>query len=341
MKSLFEELYNEDDNFEDNPNLDNDKDDLTDEGLKDEKEEDDPQEEVEEEQEENQEEDNPEDDTVQAFYDYLRDNDLIDEIEGFKGDPTQLQEHLNKLPEVYLNKALSVLHKDGAELFNYVVALGEKADRTELKKFFDTYIDQETDVDLSDEDEAYKFLEERLGKKKEFKDPAKLAFYLDSLVEDGTISDLAKEINDDEKEEREKGKQAIVEAQKAQQLADQEAQKEFTQNIIAELDSYKWKREKKEEIVRNLDQREASRKNALIAKSPKALIQLADIYSKFNEKTGEFDFSDFETKAKSKQAVQQKEELDRSKVTSYINKSVKRKENEAKEGFFNQFDRVE
>ena len=280
-----------------------------------------------------------EDENVMSFYEYLKDNSLIDEIEGFTGSPEQLQEHLNKMPETYLNAAISTLHPDSQELFDYVVALGDKADKNELKKFFDTYLNVE-EVDLIDEAVAYNYLEEKLKTKTEFKNTARLIAYLDSLAEDGTLTELASEIKAEEDSTKDAAKKKEVETLKQAKAAQEEAQVQFFNNIKSELDSYDWKDAKKKEILNNLDPNVATRKNQLIAASPKALIQLADIYARFNEKTGEFDLSDFEIKAASKKVQADKEQKQKDKLTSYLNKSVKTKGTATKEGFFNQFQQI-
>jgi len=280
-----------------------------------------------------------EDENVMSFYEYLKDNSLIDEIEGFTGSPEQLQEHLNRMPETYLNAAISTLHPDSQALFDYVVALGDKADKNELKKFFDTYLNVE-EVDLTDEAVAYNYLEEKLKTKTEFKNTARLIAYLDSLAEDGTLTELASEIKAEEDSTKDAAKKKEVETLKQAKAAQEEAQVQFFNNIKSELDSYDWKDAKKKEILNNLDPNVATRKNQLIAASPKALIQLADIYARFNEKTGEFDLSDYEIKAASKKVQADKEQKQKDKLTSYLNKSVKTKGTATKEGFFNQFQQI-
>lgn len=280
-----------------------------------------------------------EDENVMSFYEYLKDNSLIDEIEGFTGSPEQLQEHLNKMPETYLNAAISTLHPDSQALFDYVVALGDKADKNELQKFFDSYLNVE-EVDLTDEAVAYNYLEEKLKTKTEFKNPARLIAYLDSLAEDGTLTELASEIKAEEDSAKEEAKKKEVESLKEAKAKQEQAQVQFFNNIKSELDSYDWKDAKKKEILKNLDPNVATRKNQLIAASPKALIQLADIYARFNEKTGEFDLSDFEIKAASKKVQADKEQKQKDKLTSYLNKSVKTKGTATKEGFFNQFQQI-
>lgn len=277
-----------------------------------------------------------EDENVMALYNYLNDNELIPEIENFKGSPTQLQEHLNKLPETYLNAAIQATHPDSADLLTYAFQLGDKADRTKLKEFFDQYVNVE-EVDINNEDVAYSYLEEKLISKPGFKNPAKLAAYLDSHVEDGTLLDLAKEIKEEEDAVKLANKQKEIDLANANKLAQEEAQREFFTNLRTELDTYDWKKEKKEAILKNLEPKEATRKNQLIANSPKALIQLADIYTRFNEKTGEFDLSDLELKAKSKSVQKELEKLQKDKLTSYLNKSVNRKAVNEKEGFLEQF----
>lgn len=280
-----------------------------------------------------------EDENVMSFYEYLKDNSLIDEIEGFTGSPEQLQEHLNRMPETYLNAAISTLHPDSQALFDYVVALGDKADKNELRKFFDSYLNVE-EADLTDESVAYNYLEEKLKTKTEFKNTARLIAYLDSLAEDGTLTELASEIKAEEDSTKDAAKKKEVETLKQAKAAQEEAQVQFFNNIKSELDSYDWKDAKKKEILNNLDPNVATRKNQLIAASPKALIQLADIYARFNEKTGEFDLSDYEIKAASKKVQADKEQKQKDKLTSYLNKSVKTKGTATKEGFFNQFQQI-
>jgi len=280
-----------------------------------------------------------EDENVMSFYEYLKDNSLIDEIEGFTGSPEQLQEHLNRMPETYLNAAISTLHPDSQALFDYVVALGDKADKNELQKFFDSYLNVE-EADLTDESVAYNYLEEKLKTKTEFKNTARLIAYLDSLAEDGTLTELASEIKAEEDSTKDAAKKKEVETLKQAKAAQEEAQVQFFNNIKSELDSYDWKDAKKKEILNNLDPNVATRKNQLIAASPKALIQLADIYARFNEKTGEFDLSDYEIKAASKKVQADKEQKQKDKLTSYLNKSVKTKGTATKEGFFNQFQQI-
>lgn len=280
-----------------------------------------------------------EDENVMSFYEYLKDNSLIDEIEGFTGSPEQLQEHLNKMPETYLNAAISTLHPDSQALFDYVVALGDKADKNELKKFFESYVDV-PEVDLTDESVAYSYLEEKLKTKTEFKNTARLIAYLDSLAEDGTLTELASDIKAEEDNAKEEAKKRETETLKEAKAKQEQAQVEFFNSIKSELDGYDWKEAKKKEILSNLDPAVATRKNQLIAASPKALIQLADIYARFDEKTGEFDLSDFEIKAASKKVQADKEKKQQDKITSYLNKSVKTKGAATKEGFFNQFQQI-
>ena len=243
------------------------------------------------------------------------------------------------MPETYLNAAISTLHPDSQALFDYVVALGDKADKNELRKFFDSYLNVE-EADLTDESVAYNYLEEKLKTKTEFKNTARLIAYLDSLAEDGTLTELASEIKAEEDSTKDAAKKKEVETLKQAKAAQEEAQVQFFNNIKSELDSYDWKDAKKKEILNNLDPNVATRKNQLIAASPKALIQLADIYARFNEKTGEFDLSDYEIKAASKKVQADKEQKQKDKLTSYLNKSVKTKGTATKEGFFNQFQQI-
>lgn len=273
------------------------------------------------------------DDRVMALYELMLENKFIDKVEDFKGTLDDLEKIIHELPERYLNLAISSLSPYTQDLLVYASNLGENATKEELKKFFDTYVDIPT-YDLEDEEQAYDYLKEKLQGNKTFKNEEKLNSYLDSLVEDGSIREIAKEVYDEDQaniqKQKEEEKERVIQLKQKRQ----EEIKQFYNSLEEQIKSYDWKEERKKEVFKNLDPQEAQRKNLLISKSPKALIQLADIYSRFDEKTGAFDLSDLELKAKSKESVKRKEDLQKKSISSALNRIKLNNNSKEETGFF-------
>ena len=81
----------------------------------------------------------------------------------------------------------------------------------------------------------------------------------------------------------------------------------------------------------------------MIQSSPMAVIQLADIYSRFNTETKQFDLSDFELKQESKKNLDMKDNAKKAKLDSILSKVKSGKNNVAssqQSGFFNQFEKT-
>lgn len=254
---------------------------------------------------------------LMAHYDYLVQNQFIEPLEEFTTEA--FEERLSALPERYFDAAINSLHSDAQDLLAYVFQLSENADRTKIKEFLDTYY-TDTNMDLDDESNAYDYLKTKLESTKLYKSEEKLNAYLDSLIEDGSLIDLAKETYSSDENNLETKRQQEIESLKAQRLSETQNVKQFYTDLYSELDSYDWKNERKQAIKKVLDPKIAAELNTEIGQSKKALIQLADLYTRFNRETKEFDLSDFEIKANSKKVEATKENLKKGQISSIVNK---------------------
>ncbi len=254
---------------------------------------------------------------LMAHYDYLVQNQFIEPLEEFTTEA--FEERLSALPERYFDAAINSLHSDAQDLLAYVFQLSENADRTKIKEFLDTYY-TDTNMDLDDESNAYDYLKTKLESTKLYKSEEKLNAYLDSLIEDGSLIDLAKETYSSDENNLETKRQQEIESLKAQRLSETQNVKQFYTDLYSELDSYDWKNERKQSIKKVLDPKIAAELNTEIGQSKKALIQLADLYTRFNRETKEFDLSDFEIKANSKKVEATKENLKKGQISSIVNK---------------------
>jgi hypothetical protein len=91
-----------------------------------------------------------------------------------------------------------------------------------------------------------------------------------------------------------------------------------------------------------MEPNEVVRKNELISKSPMALIQLADIYSRFDEKTGQFDMTDYEMKLESAKTNEKKDKIIKTKLESSLSriKGNPSQTSETPGSFFSQFNKT-
>jgi len=254
---------------------------------------------------------------LMAHYDYLVQNQFIEPLEEFTTEA--FEERLSSLPERYFDAAINSLHSDAQDLLAYVFQLSESADRTKIKEFLDTYF-TDTTMDLDNESNAYEYLKTKLESTKLYKSEEKLNAYLDSLIEDGSLVELAKETYSSDENNLETKRQQEIEALKAQRISETQNVKQFYTDLYSELDSYEWKNERKQAIKQVLDPKIAAELNAEIAQSKKALIQLADFYSRYNRDTKEFDLSDYEIKANSKKVEANKDALKKGQISSIVNK---------------------
>ena len=114
-------------------------------------------------------------------------------------------------------------------------------------------------------------------------------------------------------------------------------------NIDTELKNLPWQQDKKQQIVQHLQPAKVEEINAMIQSSPMAVIQLADIYSRFNPETKQFDLSDLELKQESKKNLEMKDNAKKAKLDSILSKVKSGKNNVAssqQSGFFNQFEKT-
>lgn len=289
-------------------------------------------------------EDNEEetDGRVEALYELLIENRVIAKQNDFKPTLDNLQGVLENLPEQYFLKAAEELHPDAREIAKALFYLGENATKEEIVKMLDS-TDYTPTVNLDDEDSAYNYLESRLKDTKGFKDKAYLTKYLNTLKDEDTLVDAAKQLYNEELQEAEQSKQSKLEQLKQQKVQREQQVKQFYQSITDELNTLPWQQDKKKQVIEYLQPNNVERINSMIQTSPKAIIQLADIYSRFNVDTKEFDLSDFELKTDSKKNNMMKDNAKKAKLDSILSKVKSGKSNSgdsSPKGFFSQFEKT-
>lgn len=266
-----------------------------------------PAEETENDQTNDQESDEGNDDIASALRSQLIEWGFpLEEKEDFTGTVEDVQEELwNRLPEMFLSAVSPNLRK----IIEYGLTK-EDATEQELLQFLNTSTVSVPDFEGDDaESNARSYLFNRLKASGKYDEDAEIDDYLDTLEEKGRlIKDAKAEFKLEEKENSSKREELQRKAQ--EEKANREKQeRQFVQQLDSTLKELPWKEEKKNKVKAMLNQKTFDQINGLVYSSPKALIQLADFYSKFDDKKGEFDLSDFEVKTKSKEAVANKNKL--------------------------------
>ena len=281
------------------------------------------------------------DDRAAALYNYMVESSIISEREGFKPTTENITEILDSLPEELFTTALSNVHEHAQDLLDYSFQLGPKATIENLKKFFDAYVAPEELV-IETEEDAYNFLKEELKNSKVFRTEEKLIKYLEDLQDEDTLLETAKEKLEEKQAALAEARKAEIEQVKQAKLEQEQQSRQFYQNIYETVDGLNWDKSRKAVVLKNIEPKEVSRKNQLILKSPMALVQLADIYSRFDEKTGQFDLTDFEMKTDSKATKAKKDELIKNKLESSLSKiRASGKPNGSSGSFFSQFSKTD
>ena len=281
------------------------------------------------------------DDRADALYNYLVESSMISAREGFRPTTENMTEILDSLPEELFTTALSSVHENAQDLLDYSFRLGPDATIENLKKFFDSYV-APAELVIETEEDAYNFLKEELKQSKVFRSEDKLIKYLEDLQDDDTLLETAKEKLEEKQAVIAEARKAEIEQVKQAKLEQEQQSKQFYQNIYETVDGLSWDKSRKAVVLKNIEPKEVSRKNQLILKSPMALVQLADIYSRFDEKTGQFDLTNFEMKTDSKATNAKKDELIKNKLESSLNKiRASGKGNESSGSFFSQFSKTD
>lgn len=184
----------------------------------------------------------------------------------------------------------------------------------DLQEFFSRTNQEELDLDLTDNDDARKYLAKVLLEEGE--DEEDIEDILDRLEDKGKLTTRAQSYKAKYDAQRDKQKEALIEqAKKEKQDREQEYEK-IVQGINQELQTSKFSPEMKKQVLANLDSNTLASKNAKVMQSPKGLVQLAAFYSTFDEKTGIFNLDMFKKQLLSKEIEGQKKSALKDKFSS-------------------------
>lgn len=271
-----------------------------------------------------------------AFYNALVKNEYLEEDENFKGTWEEMDAKIAEIPQKVADAIISQAPPVTQQLLAYAMERGDKLTRKELKAFLE--IEEGSDVipseeALEDADKAREYMKRDYMRKNSDADADEIEEYLDNLEKKNILIKRAKANADKEREGIQEQVKAKLAEEKENNVKQQQRQKQFIDDISSNIDKLGYDKKVKSGIIENLRTDVIARKNAAIMKSHKAVIQLANIYRLFNEKTGEFDLSSIEKIGESKASQKTKEALTKDAYQSAANKKATGDTDTPKSGF--------
>ncbi len=118
---------------------------------------------------------------------------------------------------------------------------------------------------------------------------------LDDIEDEDKLLEEAKKEYETMNAGKEKQLEKIRQEQQAKREADMQAQKEFINSVKQELTEATWKPERKQVVAKTISN--IPNIFSKVEKSPKAIVQLADFVSYFDEKTGMFNMDAYKKQA--------------------------------------------
>lgn len=234
-----------------------------------------------------------------------------------------LNNYTKDLPEKVVEDLIESSPDIGKNLIDFVFSKGSNLTKQELKDFYNEYLQDleilESDYSFEDSEKARDFLFKEY-KAQGFRD-SQIEVLLDTL-EDESEDALKAEAKKyaDKKKENLKSTQTLNQV-KENSVQEKENLKQFAEKISSELVNTGWKSSRVNKIKEDLF---SGRTNEIIskaAKNPAALIQLANLATYFDEKTGSFNFTDFILQSTSKETKTLRDKIKKDMFTSSNNNS--------------------
>lgn len=279
--------------------------------------------EIETEESESEKKESEDDGAVKYFYDFIVENGIIDEVENFDGSIETLRKEIEQLPYKSFKRAVDNLPPVAQKVVNYVFAK-EDVDVNELKSFLDDDIGKiANEIVINDEESARSFLEKQYRQMRIYSDDDDMEEAIDLLEERGTLiktaKQLANKVNEDLRSELDNKLQQLESEKQERFRLQQEQNEKMIQSINNTLEELPWNDKRKSAVIENLKPEVLQSKNEKIRMSPKAIVQLADLYSYFDEDKGEFNFQKLiDDKATSKVNTETKKRMQEDKFSSAV-----------------------
>ena len=220
-----------------------------------------------------------------------------------------INNYKEELPKQITEQLIDSAPDLGKDLIDYVFTKGQDLKPEDLNEFMSQYISdiQDQNTEFNDVEKARDYLSNKYTDQGIRK--SQIEVMLDALEDEGddAVFEEAKKFKTKDVENS-KSKQMLNQS-KEQTQQRQQQQQQFAQSLMEELTNTGWKQQRIQRVQQDLS---TGKTNELLSKagnSPKALIQLANLATYFDEKSGQFNFDDFIKQAVSKDATSLKDKI--------------------------------
>lgn len=209
-----------------------------------------------------------------------------------------LDQKFEQLPTQIAQSIVASVPEIGQSLIDFVITKGDNLTKDDLKSFYDTYMDdidrRTREVDLSTIELSRNYLKEYYTKLgiNEVAVEGMLNSLEDKEDEGKALIAEATKVNEAEKQINNSSSK-LQDAKKEQAELDAK-NKQFASSVKQELNNLGWRSERLRLVANHISTGKANQilSNAAYS-SPKALIQLANLSTYWDEKSGEFDLNAF------------------------------------------------
>lgn len=250
------------------------------------------------------------DERVMALYELAKAEGFTDEIEGFTGSLEDAGKLVETIGVTAFNSVMESMDPLTRDLIDYALRHRGQLTPDAARKFFDEYVApaQEFTVPTNDE-QANDYLFRVLKAEGLFPSDKKIQEHLDDLLEEGKLLEIAKRRA--EKEKQSYDTQRERELERLRQAEEEQAarQRQFFNSVVEDIKAQPWADKVKQAALQSVDPNRTRQINAKVSQSPKAVAQLALLYSYFDEEKGVFDLSAFANQRQSKVVEKEKNDL--------------------------------
>lgn len=252
-----------------------------------------------------------------ALLEFYKDKGLVN-YDEYDGSVEKFEEiltnNINNYYEQVENEIIGAAPDEAKSVMEYILAKGADFKREDLSQFLTSSVPEEFD-DNSAKNYLLSIYTDKLGKSKAEK-------LIEALEDDGNLVEEAKTEAEQTRAKLKEQEQAIVQQTKEQKAQAKARQMEFKQNLSKELESFKWPKEIKDNVINDLYSGQVQAKTKEIVKYPKALLQLTNYLRYLDPKTGEINEEQFAKQSYSKAASKLKSDLDKHFRSSAFSKGT-------------------
>jgi len=220
-----------------------------------------------------------------GIYKTLVDKGYTPEDKNFAGTYEALNEVFEQLPESIFQGVFQTFKQPMQEVLRYAYAKGEDVTWKDISEFVTKHSPVAIEsIDISTDDKKKEFLMSEL--KAEGKDDDDAQDMIDLWEDKNKLDAQAEKYLTAKK--KSVSTTEVIEQTEAERLAKKTRAKEFTESIKTEVNGTEWKPARRQKVYDEIFTGSLNEKSKSVKSHPKALVQLADFFTYFDAKKGEF-----------------------------------------------------